>query len=577
MKVYLAQINCTVGDLPGNRARILAALSRGQSLGADLVVTPEMALPGYPPQDLLERSDFVRATGRHLHEMAEQVADTALLLGSLWPNRGPGRGVHNAAVLLHQQHVVSWHAKSLLPTYDVFDEDRYFEPAAAVQTTRLADKTLGVTVCEDIWNRLEIGAKRRYRQDPASELVEQGAQLLINLSASPFELGKPEYRARLVRELALRCRRPVAQVNLVGGNDSLIFDGSSCAYAADGTLLGHVEPFVEGGVLVDLDVPTAAPSPVPRPEPQAAHDALVLGLRDYVHKCGFRDVLIGLSGGIDSALSAVLAAHALGPEHVVGVTMPSRYSSEGSVSDARALAEALGIPFKLIAIEPMFQSFLAQLLPHFEGRGFDITEENLQARIRGSLLMALSNKFGALVLATGNKSELATGYCTLYGDMCGGLAVLGDVPKRLVYDMARWINREGEIIPQSTLQKPPSAELRPNQTDQDSLPPYDVVDAVLEAYVEERTSVEEIIATGLPEGQVWDVVRRVDRNEYKRRQAAPILKLTCKAFGVGRRMPIAGRSNPRDWGGGSATTCVDGNPEVAPGFTPGVEDRKSPE
>ncbi|MBE7558793.1 NAD+ synthase [bacterium] len=557
MKVYLAQINTTVGDLCGNRERILAALAAGEAAGAELVVTPEMALPGYPPQDLLERADFIRAAQERLAEMAPRTGRTALLVGTLWPNAGPGRTVHNAAVLLHEGRVVSWHAKSLLPTYDVFDEDRYFEPAGSVHPTTVHGVRLGVTVCEDIWNELEIGARRRYRADPAGELVRQGAEVVVNLSASPFELGKPKYRSELVRNLALRLGRPVLQVNLVGGNDSLIFDGSSCGYGPDGTLLGRIDPFCEGGTLINLSDNQSQLAMPDLPEPEWACRALVLGLADYARKCGFGEVLLGLSGGIDSALVAVLAARALGPEHVLGVSMPSRYSSEGSVADARALAERLGIAFKVIPIEPMYQAFLGQLMPHFEGRGFDVTEENLQARIRGTLLMALSNKFGWMVVSTGNKSEMATGYATLYGDMRRtGRNWLGDVPKRLVYELARWINRDGEIIPKSTLEKPPSAELRPNQTDQDSLPPYDVVDAVLLAYVEDRTPVEEIITRGLPAEQVWDVVRRVDQNEYKRRQAAPILKLTCKAFGVGRRMPIAGRSNPRDWGAAPQLSSV---------------------
>ena len=546
MKIYLAQINPTVGDLCGNRQKILAALEDGETAGAELVVTPELALTGYPPQELLDRPDFIRAADAHLHHVAERVGQAALLVGAPWPNPGSGRPVFNSAVLVQHGEIVSWHCKSLLPTYDVFDEDRYFEPCREPKIARLGGRRLGITVCEDIWSESELG-RRRYSIDPAARLVEAGAEVLINLAASPFELGKPDYRAGLVRELATRLHRPSLQVNLVGGNDSLVFDGSSSAWSASGEPLARIAPFVESGVLVDLDAPVQPVETPDMPEEAWAYHALVLGLSDYVRKCGFSDVLLGLSGGIDSALVCTLAAHALGPEHVLAVGMPSQFSSEGSVADSRELCERLGVEFRIIPVKSTYDAFMERLTPEFKGLPFDFTEENLQARVRGTLLMSLSNKFNSLLLATGNKSELATGYCTLYGDMCGGLAVIGDVPKRLVYAISRWINREREVIPQAILDKVPSAELRPNQTDQDSLPPYDVVDRVLQAYVEDRRPIDEIIAMGLPEAQVWDVVRRVDHNEYKRRQAAPGLKITCKAFSTGWRMPIAAKKSPSHW------------------------------
>jgi NAD+ synthase (glutamine-hydrolysing) len=548
MIVYLAQLNPTVGDLNGNCEKIIAALEMAEQSGADLVVTPEMALTGYPPQDLLDRPDFVHAAHESLQRIKARVGNTGLLLGTIWPNEGGrGRGLYNAAVLLQNGGVSSWHAKSLLPTYDVFDEDRYFEPCRQLELAEIKGRKLGVTVCEDFWNDLEIGAHQRYREDPAKKLVDMGADILINLSASPFELGKPLFRSNMLKNTALRFGIPVMQVNQVGGNDGLVFDGGSRVFGADGSLHGCAPSFTESGLLVDIDNPQVCGDEPERTTAAWASDALALGLRDYVLKCGFRRVLLGLSGGIDSALTAALAVRALGPEQVLGVAMPSRYSSEGSVNDARELAQNLGIEFRIIPIEEMFSSFLAGLEPHFEGKAPDTTEENLQARIRGTILMGLSNKLGALLLATGNKSEMATGYCTLYGDMCGGLAVLADAPKQLVYEMARWLNHDGVVIPISTIEKPPSAELKPDQTDQDSLPPYDVVDKVLSAYLEDHKSIDEMISSGLNRDQVIDVVCRVEGSEYKRRQSATGLKITCKAFGSGRRMPIAAHTNPEKW------------------------------
>jgi NAD+ synthetase len=544
MKIALVQTNPTIGDIAGNTAQVLAGLARAENAGADLALFPEQTIIGYPAKDLLLRRDVIAANLAALDAIASHARRTAAVVGYAERNtRAFGRPLFNAAALLHQGQVLARWQKRLLPTYDVFDEVRYFEPGGMHAVTEFGGLKLGVTICEDMWSREEMLGQPLYAGDPIQDLVANGAELVFNISASPYFLGKHKLRLDLMADHARRNRVPVLFVNQVGGNDELLFDGASSVVDGSGQLVGQARAFVEDLLLVDLENLSAT-----RIEPQptavaSLHDALVMGLHDYVRKCGFRAVVIGLSGGIDSALVAALAAAALGPENVHGVAMPSRFSSDHSLADARALAQNLGVKLSVIPIEPMHAAFEQTLTPHFAGRSPGIAEENIQARTRGGILMALSNKFGSLLLTTGNKSELAVGYCTLYGDMCGGLAVISDVPKTMVYDVARHVNERAgrEIIPQSTLTKPPSAELKPNQTDQDSLPPYDVLDAILERYEERLQSVEEIVAAGFEARTVADVVRKIQTSEYKRQQAAPGLKVTSRAFGFGRRMPIAAR------------------------------------
>lgn len=544
MRIALGQINTTVGDLAGNADKILRAYERGVAAGAELVLTPELGITGYPPRDLLLRPDFIQRNLAELERLAAQAGKVGLLVGFVGEHHDqPGRGLTNAAALLQNGAVQAIRAKTLLPTYDVFDEDRYFDPATENQPVEFNGHRLGVTICEDVWNDEDFWRDRRYRRNPAMDLVTAGAELICNLSASPWHLGKQQTRHAMLASLTGKARCPVVYCNLAGGNDELVFDGGSLVFDAQGRLAAEGAAFAEDFLLVDTD----ALSPVPArttPDEGMIHDALVLGLRDYLHKCGFQRAVLGLSGGIDSAVVACLAVAALGPENVRGVSLPSQYSSQGSLDDARVLAASLGIQYDVIPIESAFETLKGQLGPIFAGRAEDTTEENIQARLRGVILMALSNKFGSLVLTTGNKSELAVGYCTLYGDMCGGLAVISDVPKVMVYRLARWINREREIIPLSSITKAPSAELRPNQTDQDSLPPYEVLDAILEAYVVRGKSPSEIVALGFAPDVVSRIARLIDVNEYKRRQAAPGLKVTSKAFGVGRRVPIAQRYRP---------------------------------
>ncbi len=546
MKVGLAQINTTVGDVAGNEAAIRRAYQKGVAAGVDLVMAPELALVGYPPRDLLLKPALIQANLAALDRLAAQTGKTGLLVGFVGENRvKPGREVTNSAALLQNGKLLATRHKTLLPTYDVFDEDRYFEPATENLPVEFNGRKLGLTICEDVWNDEDYWPERRYRRNPAIELANAGAEALFNISASPWCLGKNQTRHAMLASLAAKVKRPVVYCNLVGGNDELIFDGDSLAFGASGQLLAQGRAFAEDFIVVDTDSAPAVTYAAAGEEEQL-YRALTLGLRDYLHKCGFRSAVLGLSGGIDSALTACLAVEALGAENVHGVSLPSIFSSAGSLYDARALAERLGIRYDVIPIQPAFAAVKEQLKPLFAGRPEDTTEENLQARLRGVILMALSNKFGALLLTTGNKSELAVGYCTLYGDMCGGLAVISDVPKTAIYRLARWINREREIIPAASITKPPSAELRPNQTDQDSLPPYDVLDAILDAYIVQAKSPAEIIASGISVTDVKRVVQLIDANEYKRRQAAPGLKVTTKAFGVGRRIPIAQRFR-EDW------------------------------
>jgi NAD+ synthetase len=539
MKIALGQINTTVGDLAGNEKKIREAYRRAAGAGAELAVFPELATTGYPPRDLLLRHGFVEANLAALERLAQLTDKTGLVLGYVDRSNAPsGRELTNSVALLQHGKIVATRSKTLLPTYDVFDEDRYFEPAPENTPVQFNGINLGLTVCEDIWNDVEFRPDRRYRLDPVSGLIAQGAQIIINVSASPWHLGKNKLREDMLAGIARRSRCPIVYCNLVGGNDELVFDGASLVFNPQGQTVARGKMFDEDFLLIDLNQATTVPS-LDLPDEEKIFKALVLGLRDYTHKCGFKSALLGLSGGIDSALTAVIAAAALGRENVRGISLPSGYSSQGSLDDSKVLANNLGIQYDVIPIQPMFLAARAQLADVFTGRAEDVTEENIQARLRGVLLMAMSNKFGSLLLTTGNKSELAVGYCTLYGDMCGGLAVISDVPKTMVYRLARWINREREIIPDATITKPPSAELRPDQKDQDSLPDYEILDAILDAYVVQARQVEQIIQQGFDAAVVKKVVRLIDNSEYKRRQAAPGLKVTTKAFGMGRRVPIA--------------------------------------
>jgi len=539
MKVAVAQINTTVGDIAGNEAKILAAYERAAAVGADLVLLPELALTGYPPRDLALNSAFIEKNLDALNQLALKTSKTGLLLTFIGRNETqPGRKATNAIALLQNGKVLATRTKTLLPTYDVFDEDRYFEPALENTPVELNGVKIGLTICEDVWNDEEFWDDRRYRRNPPTELVAAGARLILNVSASPWNLGKNRTRREMLSNIAIKSKCPVVYCNLVGGNDELIFDGNSLVFNDRGELLAEGKKFVEDFFVVDLETAATCQHTEPIAE-EMVYRALVLGTRDYLHKCGFKSAVLGLSGGIDSALTAVIAVDALGRENVRGVALPSQFSSQGSLNDAENLAKNLGIQYDVIPIQPMFISAKEQLKTVFAGRSEDTAEENIQARLRGVILMAMSNKFGSLLLTTGNKSELAVGYCTLYGDMCGGLAVISDVPKTMVYRIAHWLNREREVIPSDTITKPPSAELRPNQTDQDSLPPYEVLDAILNAYVVEGHTVSEIIQSGFDEPTVRRVVRLINLNEYKRRQAAPGLKVTTKAFGVGRRVPVA--------------------------------------
>ncbi|NLG52020.1 MAG: NAD+ synthase [Chloroflexi bacterium] len=546
MRVTLAQLNPIVGDIPGNARRIADVLSDTAGESPDLVVFPELYLVGYPPKDLLEREWFIQRVLRALDELRQvsrRYPETGILLGAPLPADTPnGKGLRNSAVLLAGSEIVATRYKSLLPTYDVFDEARYFNPASEVQVVPFKGEKLGIHICEDAWADSQLWPRRSlYPCDPVAMLAAQGATLFINLSASPFSVGKESIRYQLVRRHVVRHRAPFIYVNQIGANDDLIFDGHSIALDAQGEPVAVLPPFQEQVQTIDTDTPGTPGAHVPQEEIASVHDALVLGIRDYMHKCGFRQAVIGLSGGIDSAVTCYLAAAALGAANVWGVSMPSPYSSRGSVEDSCQLAASLGCRFSVIPISDTFQAYLDTLAEPFAGTQPNVAEENIQARIRGNILMALSNKFGHIVLSTGNKSEIAVGYTTLYGDMIGGLMVLSDVPKTMVYELARYINREREIIPRATIEKPPSAELKPNQLDQDTLPPYPILDDILRYYVEEGYSAEEIIALGHAEQTVRWVVRAVDRNEYKRKQAAPGLRITTKAFGVGWRMPIAAR------------------------------------
>ena len=544
MKIGIAQINATVGDFSGNAKRILAAYRECLELGAELVVVPEMALVGYPPRDLLCRSQFVPKCLQALDYLADETGDVPMLVGyvDLHTAKSVGKPYRNAAAFLHQGKVIHRIWKTLLPAYDVFDERRYFEPGERCEPIAWNGKRLGVTICEDIWTEDHLG-QPLYTRDPATELAERGIDLLINISASPFSVGKPACRVKMLSEVARNTGVPLIYCNCVGGNDQLIFDGHSLAFDSRGGLTASLNGFNEECVVVDT-AQTSDADDLPKEtcQEESIYQALVLGLRDYMHKCGFTTACLGLSGGIDSALTAVLACDALGAENVYGLTMPSEFSSGGSVDHSIELAEKLGMRCDTVPIAGAFDAVKSSMKPVFGDLPEDVTEENMQARIRGLFLMSLSNKSGRLLLTTGNKSELAVGYCTMYGDMCGGLAVISDLPKMQVYALSRWINRDREIIPWDTIEKPPSAELRPDQKDQDTLPPYEILDAILELYVEKQLSCDEIINDhGFDESLVRWIQRRVNLNEWKRFQAAPGLRVTSKAFGMGRRIPIVQR------------------------------------
>ncbi len=541
MRVAIAQLNTTVGDLSGNLAKIQEAYEKGVQSQADLVVVPELAITGYPPRDLLLKPHFVERNLEALKNLANATTDTGLVVGHVVPNeKAVGRPLRNAVSLLANGRVVATRFKSLLPSYDVFDEDRYFEPAEENRPIEFKGRRLGLTICEDAWNDAEFWSRQRYGQDPIAPLLSAGCDLLINIAASPWQLEKQGFRLDLLKTLMRETNTPLVYCNAVGGNDELVFDGTSLVLDRDAELIHQSASFKEDFQVLDLEqAPTT--TWIEAPDEEKIYHALVLGIRDYLHKCGFKSAVLGLSGGIDSAVTAVLAVAALGKENVRGVAMPSQYSSQGSLDDAEALAKNLDIQYDVVPIKDGFNTIKSSLSGLFAGTQEDTTEENIQARLRGVILMSLSNKFGSLLLTTGNKSELAVGYCTLYGDMCGGLAAISDVPKTLVFSLARWINREQEIIPTNTIEKPPSAELRPDQKDEDSLPPYETLDAILEAFIVDLQSPQAMIESGLPEDAVHRVVKLIEWNEYKRRQAAPGLKVTSKAFGVGRRIPIAQR------------------------------------
>ncbi len=549
MKIYVAQINPTIGALASNAGLIHRAYEDGVAAGADVVMVPELAVTGYPPRDLLDREIFVSAALEVRDAIVRKTGKTALIFGCITRNTNwCGKPLHNAAIVAQNGRILLEQHKSLLPTYDVFDELRYFEPAHGVQAIDLGGLCVGVSICEDFWFDDEILGTKLYCENPVDQLARQGAKVFLNISASPFNAGKRKSRYELFARIAQRYDTPLVYCNQVGGNDELLFDGSSIVINARGETVYCAKAFEEDAALVPVDGPRCE-SVLAVPEEEEIGRGLILGLRDYIRKVGFRDVVIGLSGGIDSAVTAGIAVEALGAKHVTGIAMPSQFSSEGSVDDAQKLAENLGIAFHVVPIKDIYAPYECAIDKLFGDHKFDITNENVQARIRGNILMAWSNRTGAMVVSTGNKSEMAVGYCTLYGDMAGGLALIGDVYKTMVYRVAGWLNRAREVIPRSSITKVPSAELRPNQTDQDSLPPYEVLDGILKLYIEEWREVDEIVAAGYDKPLVERILKLVDTNEFKRRQAAPTIRVSNKAFGNGRQMPIAQRwrREPARW------------------------------
>lgn len=540
MKIALSQINTTVGDFEGNLRKVLDTLRTAEAKGADLAIFPELTLTGYPPKDLLDRPDFVEANLRALRELTQRARGPACIVGFVDLRDAPlGKPLANAAALIADKKILTVKHKILLPTYDVFDEGRYFEPGTDSPIFRFLDRRLGISICEDIWNDRSYWGRAQYSVDPVQEQARAGAEILVNISASPYSKGKEKLRRELLQRQALRYRVPLVYVNLVGGNDDLVFDGQSLVLSSEGKVLRQLKAFEEDMQVVDLS--SLRPMALPKVSDDSLMlDALVLGLKDYMRKCGFQKAVIGLSGGIDSALTAWVAVRALGAKNVLGVSLPSAFSSAGSLRDAKSLAEALKIEYRVYPIAELYDQYKTTL--KFDGRGkIDTALQNIQARIRGNILMALSNREGRLLLSTGNKSELSVGYCTLYGDMAGGFAVISDVPKMLVYRLAKLANRIYPSIPRATFTKAPSAELAPDQKDQDDLPAYEVLDGILERYIERRMSPEAIVADGFPKTVVSDVLRRLDANEYKRQQAAPGIRVTSKAFGYGWRMPISNR------------------------------------
>lgn len=537
MKIVVSQINTTIGDFEGNTQKIIMAITRAERFGAGLVVFPELTVTGYPPKDLLEKPHFISKNIECVGTIAKKCKNISAIIGYVSKNKSAtGKGLFNSAALLDKGKIKFVQHKALLPTYDVFDEARYFEPGSTHNVISFKGTKIGITICEDVWSKVPIEGRHLYRYDPVETLVKKGAKLIINISASPFHSGKGEIRKKLLSQAAKRNKVPIVYTNSVGGNDDLIFDGRSVVINRKGEIAKAGHLFKEDFFIIDTESLNKNDAGFFKPDIEEIYEALVLGLSDYIKKCGFKKVVIGLSGGIDSCIVASLAVAAIGAENVYGIAMPSPYSSKSSVTDAKALADNLGIKFDIIPIGDIYESYLKTLAA--DKSAITLTEENIQARIRGNILMAISNKTGAIVLSTGNKSELAVGYCTLYGDMAGGLAVISDVPKTAVYELAHYINRKKELIPSSSITKPPSAELRPDQKDSDSLPPYEILDPILKLYVEDHESPRTIVAKGFNKKVVEDVTRLVDRNEYKRRQAAPGLKVTSKAFGVGRQHPI---------------------------------------
>ena len=543
MKIALGQINPTVGDFSGNATKIIDFSRRAQAAGAGLIVFPELSVCGYPPRDLVERPSFVTHNREAAERIAAQTKGIAVICGLVTPaDSDAGKSVMNSAALLMDGKIAFLQSKMLLPTYDVFDEMRNFAPARKQELFPFCGNRMALTICEDAWNDKQFWVKRLYTVDPVEALIQAGANLVLNISASPFWIGKRELRRDMLASIARQHNVPVVLVNQVGGNDSLVFDGSSLVLNREGNVIAQGRSFEEDLIYFDSQTLTGEMHEQVAGDEASAYSALVLGTRDYIQKCGFQKAIVGLSGGIDSALTAVIAADAVGAENVIGVGMPGPYSSPGSIDDARALARNLGIRFELLSINPAYEAYRQILSGVFAGLPQDVTEENIQSRARGAVLMAVSNKFGAIVLSTGNKSELGVGYCTLYGDMVGGLAVISDVPKTLVYRLSAYVNSRRPVIPQASLEKPPSAELRPDQKDSDSLPPYEILDAILEDYIEDSHSAEQIAADRKFDIElVKRVIRMVDRAEYKRQQAAPGLKISPKAFGYGRRVPIAAK------------------------------------